>query len=64
MGDGGKKPSEVDLVDSLGEEGDDPKKPSGIRAELLDTRSWELVATDESTVLPKTFLDMVVVENS
>jgi hypothetical protein len=29
----------------------------------MTVRSWELVATDESAVLPKTLLDEVVVED-
>jgi hypothetical protein len=36
----------------------------GKAAEEMTTRSWELVATDESAVLPKALLDAVVVEES
>ena len=36
----------------------------GESGEEMETRSWESVATDESTVLAKPFLDPTVVEDS
>ena len=38
VGEGGKQPLEVVLVDALREEGDDSEKLSGIRPELLEHR--------------------------
>ena len=38
VGDGRKQPVEVVLVDTLGEEGNDSKKASGVRAKVLERR--------------------------
>jgi hypothetical protein len=36
----------------------------GVSREEIDTWSWELVAMNESSASPKTFLDAIVVEDS